>query len=396
MPNDAQDTDNVVHEQGALVEKIRESKASSKAPSLRELLTFLFEKRNTKLSAADIEVQHYGYAENSNVHNPAHSRERISKLQECFKAYEIENPDDLLKCGLPGGNEAGGYQLTFRKLSNEAPPVARFWAAHMESTEETRIICDPLLFFYEHNEGKVLRFVDTNIEGVSRAQALSEMKRLHPKSYDGTLIPGHFYVDVGAILAAESLRDYFWRASNLRVPLFIDKDGMQQSGLKSSAILLGTMRTNTMIKRIFEAHETRNLAYRLHPDHFAWITISKPNDTEIKALEGLGDEIEWMDKNSFRTTAPGLTMGIVSRIPNPRGGAGVMTFISSDSTRNTSQMAAALTDDAQLRRIFGQMGQPRSKPLPQTFEMLFLVRLWPGNLDDEAREAELLAWRPLN
>jgi hypothetical protein len=72
-----------------------------------------------------------------------------------------------------------------------------------------------------------------------------------------------------------------------------------------------------------------------------------------------------------------------------------MTFVCSDATRNTSQMAAALTDEMQLRQIFARMKHPLNTPLPNAFEMLFLVRLWPGDLDDDAGDAQLLCWRPL-
>jgi len=34
------------------------------------------------------------------------------------------------------------------------------------------------------------------------------------------------------------------------------------------------------------------------------------------------------------------------------------------------------------------------RPVPAYFEMMFLVRLWPGGIDEEGSEAKLLCWRP--
>jgi hypothetical protein len=56
-------------------------------------------------------------------------------------------------------------------------------------------------------------------------------------------------------------------------------------------------------------------------------------------------------------------------------------------------MAVALTNETQLRRVFAKVGWALDKTVPRTFEMMFFVRLWPGNLDDEGAEAELIAWR---
>jgi hypothetical protein len=71
-----------------------------------------------------------------------------------------------------------------------------------------------------------------------------------------------------------------------------------------------------------------------------------------------------------------------------------MTFISSDGTFTTKQIAAAITEESQLRPIFTQMGWRLDRPVPETFEMMFLVHLWPGDSEDEGSEAKLICWRP--
>jgi hypothetical protein len=95
----------------------------------------------------------------------------------------------------------------------------RCWAAHLQSEKEVMTVCDPLLFFAEKE--KMFRFMDTNIEGVSREAALRELERLHPEAHNESLIPGHPYVDVGSVVASDLIRDFF-RSAGVNVPLLLE------------------------------------------------------------------------------------------------------------------------------------------------------------------------------
>jgi hypothetical protein len=143
--------------------------------------------------------------------------------------------------------------------------------------------------------------------------------------------------------------------------------------------------------RIQKPTGAAGLGFRLHKEKFAWLVITEPKTDEIAALKRVGAEVDEIT-GIVTTPRPELTLGIVTRIENPSG-SGAITFISSDSTFNTAQMAVALTNETQLRRVFAKVGWALDKTVPRTFEMMFFVRLWPGNLDDEGAEAELIAWR---
>jgi hypothetical protein len=247
--------------EAGLIDKILLSATFRDAENLRGLLQFLFDvhEEHEPLSAEDIEIRHYGYPAEGHQHDPGHSRERISKLKTRLAQYAKNNEQEELVCELPDASRKRGYRLVFRTTTGGKWATDLFWAAHLSSDKQTVIVCDPLLFFYEHKEGKLQRFVNTNIEGVSRKRALAELKDRHPLAYDETLIAGHFYIDAGCIAASESIRDYFWNLLSQRLPLVIDKEGIQQPWVKSSPILLGTARTNTVIDRILGAPETRGL-----------------------------------------------------------------------------------------------------------------------------------------
>jgi hypothetical protein len=391
MQVDAQENEIRADEAEALIGRMKASKAFSKVKKLRDLLDFLYGERATLRSAEDIEVLHYHFPKHSARHDPGHSRERIARLQKCFQAFRTERPAELVKCELPNAVEAGGYQLKFTRVTVKASATSMFWSPHLDSEKEISVICDPLLFFYEHAGGKLFRFVDTNIEGVSREEALSQLQKSHERDYSEKLVAGHFYVDIGAVTAAELIRDCFWRLGKVRVPLILEKQILNRQWLRDSPILLGTPRTNAAMWRIQKPTGAAGLGFRLHKEKFAWLVITEPKTDEIAALKRVGAEVDEIT-GIVTTPRPELTLGIVTRIENPSG-SGAITFISSDSTFNTAQMAVALTNETQLRRVFAKVGWALDKTVPRTFEMMFFVRLWPGNLDDEGAEAELIAWR---
>jgi hypothetical protein len=379
-------------DEAALVEKIIDSRTFRSSDSLGPLLQFLFKNRHRKIQARDIETLLFGHEDTSRHFDPARSRQQVMKLKDFLERYSTESPEDDLVCSIPSAKDRRGYYVEFKKVQAGFVACSSFWEAHFAGRKNTAIVCDSLLFFYEHSQGRMLRYVDTNIEGTSRTLARKELDRLHPSHESEKLSAGHFYVDVGAVVGADMLREHFWKIWDRRIAMFIEKEEKSHEWMSGSPVLLSTSRTNTFAKRIFASDEARALNYRIHPDRFAWAIISNPTSEEKKRL-GKVSGLEWGDKESFTTTAPEQTLGIVTRMPNPVGGGGVLTFISSDATRNATQMVAALTEEAQLRKLMDKMKWPYSRPLPEKLEMLFLVKLWPGNLDDKASEAELLCWR---
>jgi hypothetical protein len=380
----------VENEWRELINRMFADKAFNKAKDQRDILQYLYTRRDNPPYAKDIEGDVYGRPPSHRLHNPVHARERIADFKKRLDAYALSHPSEKWHCDLPGAEDKEGYKLEFILKQTL---VDQFWEPHFASGKQVNVVCDPLLFFYEHTQGRILRFVDTNIEGLDRKRALTELEKLHPSPAKEKLLAGHFYVDVGSLIASERLRDYFWKLKQVRVPMVIDKEGVGQEWTKGSPVLLGTAKTNSFIRKILRAPETKPLKYRLN-DKFAWVTIDSVRDEERKALSDvLADGVEWSsDGQSFTTSKPELTIGIVSRFRDPRGGAGVITLITSDATRNTTQMAEALTDEKQFTAICEKMGVAS---LPASFEMMFLVRLWPGDLDDEASEAQLINWRLL-
>ncbi|MBV9506220.1 MAG: hypothetical protein JO323_14565 [Acidobacteriia bacterium] len=234
----------------------------------------------------------------------------------------------------------------------------------------------------------MFRFMDTNIEGVDRKTALKELKNLHEKAYKDTLTPGHLYIDVGSVAGADLVRTYF-KSAGADVALHMDKE--RRDWRRGSPIVIGNLRTSSALRGIFESSDSDGLAYRLDEKRYAWMHIRKPDDPEIEALRAIGVEVK--PEGDFTMPSRDINFGVVSRLPNPSG-SGVMTFICSDGTFAAMQMALALTKEDQLRSFFNRMGWRIDRPVPDTFEMLFHVRLWPGGMHDQGSEAKLVCWRP--
>jgi hypothetical protein len=67
-------------------------------------------------------------------------------------------------------------------------------------------------------------------------------------------------------------------------------------------------------------------------------------------------------------------------------------MISSEATLAIREVARALTDDAQMEKIFSFCGISENA-MPESFEMLFSVRIAPSNIEHETGEPEILGFR---
>jgi hypothetical protein len=265
----------------------------------------------------------------------------------------------------------------------------------MASDKETFVIGDALLFFYEHSEGRLIRYVDTNIEGTNRVVAREKLDALHTPHKDEVLVAGHLYVDVGSIMASEILRNYLWEAWHTRSAFLLEKDDPRGRWTGESPILISTPRTNSYTDGIFNALPAETLAYRFPKDRFSYVEIaSGPTDFERKRIARLQGKISWLDDNTFTTTEPTVTLGVISRLPNPHGDGGALTFISTDATWSARQMAEFVTNERSIRRMFDAMKWSYAEAVPKAFEILFSIELFPGNQSDKAGAPQVISWRP--
>ena len=372
------------NEKRDLILRMLASASFAGTTSLSALLRFLWTNRTKSVVAKDVNL-----VKENGTWDDSYVRERIHALQERIAEYFAQSPNEKIQCVLPKANKARGYQLQFLKTDGILA-CRSFWAAHVGSEREIDVVLEPMLFYWDDDDGIMMRFMNANIEGTDRESALAVLKKHHEQHHKESLIPGHIYIEVGSVLAAEAIRD-FLRVEGKHTHVVVNKQ-TQREWQQGSPILIGNERTSAPVKRILRSVPEGSLAYRLDEHRYAGIALEKPTPEEIEALEKIGVRPD-ADGNFWTPLTKG-TFGIVRRIPNPFGGDGVMTLISADGTLTTRQIAAALVDEVQLRPIFAKLGWRFDKPLPATFEILFFVRLWPGGFDDRASEVKFICGRP--
>lgn len=371
--------------QKALIERMTVSSAFARSHASAALLRFLFDHREKPIMGTTIEIDFLklqGHRVDAGI-----VRAQVVELKKRIEKYLVDAPSESIRCVLPDAASTGGYQLRFERTEGISASHS-FWSAHLHSDKEVPVVCSRLLFYWDDTSGMMFHFMDANIEGLGKEEALEVLRLSHKKHHKESLIPGHLYIDAGSIAAAERVRDYF-RISKRHVPLIFDKFSNME-WLKSSPIIIGNIRNTPSMKRILGSAAAEHLAYRLDDKRFCGITIKNPTNHEVKALKSIGVALD--AQGSFCEPFTKVTIGIVTRIPNPRG-AGVMTFVSSDGTFTTEQLAVALTDETQVRAIFTKMGWRLAGPIPERFELMFKARLWPGDSDDQATDVELICGR---
>ncbi len=153
------------NEQLEFFSRVLGSQAFRRSQNLRDLLNFLFGAKDRKLSAGDIEKEHYKHPVNSSEHDPGHARERIMALQKLLKDYQLENPDDPLAFHLPNANEHGGYQLQVRRQEEKRSAGAQFWAAIWNQRKKSASFAIRCCFSMSIKKGEVPRPPINNREG---------------------------------------------------------------------------------------------------------------------------------------------------------------------------------------------------------------------------------------
>jgi len=374
------------NEKRDLIVRMLASASFADSPTMKELLSYLYKHHKKPLSVKDITVKEGCLWKGATEER---IRERVFTLQRHISEYYAQSPDERIQCVLPKANKGRGYQLQFLRTDGILA-CRNFWAAHSSSEREIDVVIEPALFYWDDDDGIMMRFMDANIEGTDKESALAVLETHHEKYHKETLIHGHIYIEVGSVLAAEAIRE-FLRIEGKHAHIVVNKQTQREWQI-GSPIIIGNERSSARVRKILDSLEPETLAYHLDRHRYGGITLRSPSPQELAALREIGvrpdaDGNVWMPLTKW-------TFGIVRRIPNPFGGGGVMTFISSDGTLTTHQIAAALVDEVQLRPIYKKLGWRFDKPLPEKFELLFSVRLWPGGFDDRASEVKLISGRP--
>jgi hypothetical protein len=394
MQNDAEkiSPDKDKEEQAALVERILSSNRFVRSSRMRKILSYLFKNSNRYVDRNEIALDVFqATAKDTQLSVANNVGERCSAIRGALEWFaKGPGANEAWRCELPGGIRREGYKLKFIKIKRDPAPTELFWRPHLDMPDHVMVVGNSYLFFYDPALDSMFRFSDVNVEG-DNEEALEALKRLHPKAYKESLKRNYFYLSSGEVNAHEMLQRWFHEHTKVVIPRYVSRDVMDRQIHDSSPILLGRPGANRFIRRILDSPEAAHLRYRFRKPLGA-VQIDKPRKQELQALSRFP-----LSENGVLGPVPKweVIFGIVTRLPNPSR-QGSITIVSADYyPRVITQIMATLTDDQRLGQAFAKMGWSSDGPLPESFEMLFAVRLSPGNIEGEGR-AELLCGNSLS
>jgi len=368
-------------EERALIEKIIVSRDFGKTDGQDELLRWLYENRAKRFQAKGIEEQFYKNPIDGPNNKPGHSRERIMNLRERLETVQgAKSWRNEIKVEIEQRGE--GYQLVFKQESEKQLATELFWGPYLEAPQDIRIITNTHLFFYEPELNYAFRYGDLDYDERKRGHRKTPLEMLedeHQEAVIENLQPIYRYLSEYEVLAFEKLQQWFFGRSGVLLERRVSQEFADEDIHDVSPVLLGRPGANRFIGQLYVSSDTKHLAYRFEPPMGTVRIKGTQTEREKKAL------LRFDPKHD-------TVFGIVARLPNP-GGGGSITMISAEYySRAVMQMVSALTDDRRLERLFNQMEWPLDAEVPESFEMLFAVRVSPGNIEG-AGHAELLCWR---
>ena len=371
-------------EQENLIENIVGSPEFKGSKVTADILRFLFDRRFARHGTVRKQISIELDGKDGNAVGMA-----ISDLRNRLVAYAESSDGKKQKwlCGLPQGD---GHRLSFSlNPDRELSPTERFWLAHTVHPSPVVIVNDDLLFFFNLKEASSLRFFDTNVEDID--YALDELKKRHPNVDTEDLRPAYGYEGAGQRVAVTRVADWFLEMTNKKPVTTSSRNTTRKAVIEGSPVLIGHSRTNPYIRRLMDATECSHLAYRCLHGQFAAVEIRGAKPEEKAVVKKFGPDTR--EKNLvLSSNKDDIWFGTATRIRHPGRPDEGLTMITSDVEFALREIGVALTQDGAVARMLAKAGFAAST-LPPSFEMLFSVKLAPGNMLDEAGSAELLCCR---
>jgi hypothetical protein len=386
--------------QNALVREALKSALMKKAENLRKLLEYLEKHMKDEITADDIWEE---VLEESEFETDGQRvRELACRLRAVLDdiAEDSGNEEFLYVPFADEVQEDGrnGYRLMVRRR-REKRATEIFWGPHTRSENVKLIYAEPV-FYYDIVSLGYIRYLDTDPETTKNEIAIKELesrhggelKKLFGESLAERLRPTRVYIGIGDAQSLERLTTWFERRALLKPA----KDASHRvGGLQGSCpILLGSERTNQIIKNYLDSEGGQKFRYRWSMERVGHVEIHGVRDSEKKALTGY-DVLEQNDVTVFGQAATISQVrdraAIVTRMRMP-GSKGTVTMISSDSTLAIREVVFALTDDDNTEGIIAASGWELGD-LPKEFEMLFSVRIAPAHFEHEGSLPHLIGAR---
>ena len=298
-----------------LIRRILASSYFTDSPKSSDLLRFLFERRETKLSSITVEIEFRGVPFDSPIFDSANSRNLLKSVREKLEEYTGGVKGERWVCELPLGDENEGFQLLFRETLQEFSPSQLFFGTHIETAEDIRVITGSHLFFFNARDNTILRYSDVNAEG-DREDVLDALKRAREGLDTSMLEPWpNSYLAAGDVRAYELLLGWFAKHTGIIVPRVTHREITENEVSRRTPILIGRPHTNPLIRKLLRSRHAAHLDFRFNGrDGSVRIGRIQARDREgLKRFDFSGDGV------IKPTEERSLAFGIFSRLRNPSG-----------------------------------------------------------------------------
>lgn len=301
----------------------------------------------------------------------------VRKLVQHVKAgvaeyWSARTTDGGWRCEV-APSDGGGYRLIWKHLSSGGRATLWFWKDHLDSGQRVILIANELLFYGDRAQNFVLRFLDLNEEGKSQKSLVAALYNQHPEIAKirylrrDDIRAMRVYMLMGEVVAREVIGNWFAeegiRVRN-RLSCRMDDDEIEYT----SPIMLGNARINKFIDARFRG--APHLKMRMVENTLG---IELALDREI--LDEIGNRFNVVTddgKSRLADDQDGDVYALVTRMPNPVGGKGSITMITSEYTRAIAKTARLLTDDQAYETLIQDVWSPESQPA--TFQLALIVR----------------------
>ena len=388
-----------------------QSKSFEKSPTLRVLLTYLWQHRNEPISEYAIATEALGRSSLFNAKTDATVRVQISRLrQRLEKYYEQEGQDCGERLVVPLGSHqvqiepvnkpvkvvtvlpsargahpaeylakfpiilatlcavllvtsvSSGVALYRARRSQKqtaVQEVARFWKSFFGNGRQTRIILPtPVFLSFSPRPGEAVMFRDTTVNDFrerERSEGFQALARLmgHPQLAQN-------YTVTSDTFASVKLARYLDKSA-LVTTVLSSADAPLEALDNENVIAIGTWGTLAPLKPYLD-----RMSLLLGP-HEQSVEFKRP-------LPGDPKRIEWTKESAERSVWP----GIIAVLPGPGGRSHLLIL----GSRHTSALVSLLTSAnglEQLERLWKAKGSPDYYEVAVNSEMngADLVRFWP-------------------
>jgi Transcriptional regulatory protein, C terminal len=390
---------------------VTQSKSFEKSPTLRVLLTYLWQNRNEPISEYAIATEALGRSPMFNPKTDATVRVQISRLrQRLEKFYEQEGKDCAERLTIPLGSHSiqidcvsvpvkalavisepalmatvlrpsrasrvlawtcavllvtsvglgvALYRSRASAKQGAVPEAARFWKSFFGNGRQSRIILPtPVFLAFSPRRGESVMFRDTLVNDFNARENSAGFEALHKLMGNPSLAQN--YTVTSDTFASVKLARYLDRFS-LTTSVHSSADAPLEALDNENMIAIGTGGTLTPLKP--------------YMDRMSFVLGPHEQSVEFrKQLPGEPKRIEWLQESSERAVWP----GVIAYLPGPGGRTRLLILAS----RHTSALVSFLTSAnglEQLDRMWKAKGSPDYYEVVVNSEMngLDLVRFWP-------------------